>query len=145
MNRFELFDKKVDEGWSIPPIGDWVQTFSEPNYAEYEVAVKKEDKVGTAIIGIKNPNQKNEVGSNIESANIKGWKREPVPFEVDLRAFLDEKEKVMGAVFAIRVDEVSIKDELAEVTVYTTVERNVTREKYVVVRREQLFNFKKLV
>jgi hypothetical protein len=146
MNRYELYNKKVEEGWKAEPIDTWTLVKDEAGYQEYEVKVALEGgKAGVAIIGIKNPNLTNTEGTNIESAKPIGWKREPVAFDIDLRNFLNEKEAEVSAIFGIRVDNINIGDEVAEVTVYTTSTNDVTSNKYVVVRRNDLFKFKKLV
>lgn len=146
MNREQLYKKHIDDGATVPLPEKWVETSNDGKYAEYEVSVSDSNgKTGIAIVGIKNPNEINNEGTNIESAKVVGWKREPVPFDIDLRNFLNKKEEEIASVYAIRVDDIHISDEVAEVTVYTISTNDVTSNKYVVVRRNQLFDFKKLV
>lgn len=148
MNRNELFEKKRSEKWKVQPPEKWIKVSEDKKkkveYYELQV-ISPDGELGTATVEIKDAGKVNEEGKNIENAKAISWEKNLEPFETALRSYLDEREDKMKKVFAIRLDNHSVDDEIAEVTVYTIVDSGgVVEQPYIIKRRNGKFLFEKL-
>jgi len=95
-------------------------------------------------VSVLDDGKKNNEENLIESARPLGWEAKTRPFKDDLRDFLDQEEK-KKSVFAISVDNVNLEDEVAEVVVYNIKGKDVETSLYVVRRRDNKFQTRKII
>lgn len=133
MNKEALRTEFINKGWEVQPVADWTTVSVIEGKTKYDVnAVSPENVFGTA-----------QVVEDANGAVADGFWKDKVDFTTDLRAFLDSKEA--GAVYAISATEIKEADEVAEVKVYSGVTGGVEVATYVVKRRNDTFDFKKIV
>lgn len=113
----------------------------------YEVEVKDpQNCFGVAEVAILGEGDTNNEGKDTSMAKPLNWEEVVVPFEEDLRDFLDEMEKDDKDIFATSVENVSVADELAEVMVYNKIDKkDVSADLYAVRRRKGKFQFRKII
>lgn len=150
MNKKELTKDYRKKGWRVPKPESW--TFLEDREIKgkthkiYQVTVKDpENCFGVAEVAVLDDGKKNDEGKEIEMVKPLNWEDAVVPFEEDLRDFLDEYEKDNKDVFATAIKNLNIPDELGEVIVYTKVDKDVQAELSIVVRRKSGFKMKKII
>lgn len=146
MNKIKLAQSYRERGWKVPEPDQWQLVSEEGGVKIYELdVIDPKKRIGKATVEVKAEGATNNEGTNIEMARPVTWDEGLLPFEDHLRNFLDEKEKAVAQIYAIATEKVMVDDEVATVLVYTKTGEDVTENRYVVKRRDNLFTFKKLV
>lgn len=139
MTKEELRTQYITDGWEVQPVANWTPVSAVEGLIKYDVnVVSPDNKFFTAQVVVKDD------GGVSENAVPEGqWKNQTPSFAEALRTFLDTRE--VGSVFAIAVSQIREADEVAEAEVYTNSASDVVKDTYVVKRRNDTFDFKKLV
>lgn len=139
MNKAELRQQKIDEGWKIPPVEDWqlvsaaglepkkydVNNVFNPNTESYTTATVVVYDEGTA--------QEKAVGQN-------QWKSN---FNDELTTFVRSMEK--NAVWGITVIRVHEQDQMAEVEAIIETNGKGSRKTYFIRKRNETFEFIEII
>jgi len=149
MNKERLAQDFRDKGWRVPEPAKWKlkekRDIKGREHDIYEVNVMDPNKSFAVVeVSVLDDGKKNNEENLIESARPLGWEAKTRPFKDDLRDFLDQEEK-KKSVFAISVDNVNLEDEVAEVVVYNIKGKDVETSLYVVRRRDNKFQTRKII
>jgi len=156
MNKEELRTSYVEKGYRVPPVVDWTEketykrTLKKKDGEEksktidvkvYEVLIAdSEQRIGNALVEVINDGETNDENRVIENAKPINWENVGEPFDTSLRDWLLEQEKTDTSIFAIVVEHIYAKDEVAHVLLYTKQADGVIVSNHVAKRRDNLFS-----
>lgn len=150
MNKQDFIKQKRAEGWKVERPEKWLykedRDISGVTHKIYDVSVKDDKNcVGIVEVAIADEGRQNNEGTVVEDVKPIDWELNVVPFDVDLRDYLDDEEAADKKIFTISVDSINIEDETAEIVVYNKKNGGVEAELNVVRRRAGTFQREKII
>jgi hypothetical protein len=131
MNKTQLRDDYISNGWEVQPVANWRLVSSVEGKNKYDInAVSPDNKFGTAQCVVTD-----DGGPSEEAIPLGFWVTPETSFNAALRTYLDTLET--GDVFATAATQVFADAEVAEVNGYKT---DGSVAKYCVKRRSGTFS-----